>query len=77
VKNSLEKLSNKQAKPLVPSEPWIEVEFKRPFHADVAELFPCVERKDGTTVRLACKKFIENLKLLEGIIAAAYSYEKM
>ncbi len=76
VKNSMEKLSNNQAKPLVPPEPWIEVEFKRPFHADVAELFPCVERKGGTRVKLVCKKYIENLKLLEGIIAAAYSYEK-
>ena len=76
VEASIENVKTGKAKPLVPKEPWIELEFKRPFHADIAELFPCVERRDGVTVKLKCEKFIDNFKMLEGLVIAAYSFEK-
>ncbi|BAN89705.1 M55 family metallopeptidase [Aeropyrum camini] len=68
--------SLESARPVRPREPWIEVELKRPWHADVAELFPCVERIDGVTVRLSCGSFLENYKLLEGVVMASYSLER-
>jgi D-amino peptidase len=76
VKEAIKATKNREVKPLKPKEPWIEVELKRPFHADIAELFPCVERIDGVTIRLTCNNYIENYKLFEGIVIAAYSFEK-
>ncbi len=76
VREAVEKLRNGEAKPLKPKEPWIIVEFKRPFHADIAELFPCVERIDGVTVKLTCSTYLENYRLFEGVVIAAFSFEK-
>jgi len=59
-----------------PREPWFVVEFKRPWHADLAESFPCVERIDGVRVRLACQKYLDNYALFEGLVVAAYGLEK-
>ena len=69
-------LSSGEAKPLRAKEPWIEIEFKRPYHAEIAELFPCVERIDGVTVKLTCEKYLDNFKMLEGLVIAAYSFER-
>lgn len=68
-----EVLRSGKARPKPPAEPWIRVELKRPWYADVAELFPCVRRLDGLTLELTCSSFTENLRLLEGIVIAAYS----
>lgn len=76
VREAVRALSSGVAKPLKPGEPWIALEFKRPFHADIAALFPCVERLDGVTVRLTCEKYLDNFRMLEGLIAAAYSFER-
>ncbi|GBF09793.1 D-aminopeptidase DppA [Aeropyrum pernix] len=76
VREAVAASSLERAEPLKPVEPWIEVELKRPWHADVAELFPCVERLDGVTVRLSCSSFVDNYKLLEGIVIASYSLER-
>ena len=62
--------------PEPPSDPTITVDFKRPWHADLATLFPCTERLDGTRVRLACTRYLENYKLFEGLVIAAYSLER-
>jgi len=76
VREAVRTLSSGEAKPLKAREPWIEVEFKRPYHAEIAELFPCVERLDGVTVRLTCEKYLVNFKMLEGLVIAAYSFER-
>lgn len=76
VDRAYKKLEKGEVKPLTPEEPWIEVEFKRPYHADIATLFPCVERLDGVRVKLTCSKYLDNFKMLEGLIAAAYSFER-
>ncbi len=76
VREAVEKLKKGEARPLKPKEPWIIIEFKRPFHADIAELFPCVERIDGVTVKLTCSTYLENYKLFEGVVIAAFSFEK-
>jgi len=62
--------------PVRPRSPWIVVDFKRPYHADLAELFPCTERLDGTRVRLGCQSYLENYRLFEGLVIAAYSLER-
>ena len=62
--------------PLEPREPWIELLLKRPWHADVASLMPCVRRLGGVRVRLECPSFGENYKLMEAIILASYSLER-
>ncbi len=76
VKSALELHEAEAVQPLLVEEKWIEVELKRPYHADVAELFPCVKRLNGVTVRIECDKFTESFKLLEGIVMAAYSLER-
>ncbi len=75
-RTAIEKLEKGELQILEPEEPWIRVTFKRPWHADVAELFPCVKRLDGITVELTCEGFTENLSLLEGLVIAAYSLER-
>jgi len=52
------------------------IEFKRPYYADVAELFPCTERLDGVSVRLTCGSFIEKYKMLEGLVIASFGLER-
>ncbi len=69
-------LKQGKIQPVKPREPWIEIEFKRPFHADIAQLFPCTERKDGLTIKLTCRNYLDNFKMLEGLVIAAYSLEK-
>ncbi len=76
VREALRRLAHGQAKPLKPEEPWIIVEYKRPWHGDLASLFPCVERIDGVTVKLNCDSFIRNYKLFEGLAIAMYSLER-
>ncbi len=76
IEEAVRRLRSGEAEPLRPPEPWIRIMFKRPWHADIAELFPCVERLDGLTVRLGCERFTDNLKLLEGLVIAAYSLER-
>ncbi len=76
VRAAVRNLREGSVKPLKPSKPEILVEVKRPYHADIAELFPCVERLDGVTIKLTCKTFRENFRLLEGLIMAAYSLER-
>jgi D-amino peptidase len=76
VRAAVKTLEKGDAKPLKPEQPEIVVEVKRPYHADIAELFPCVERLDGVTIRLKCNSFRENFKLVEGIIMAAYALER-
>ena len=76
VGRGIEALRNGEARPLQPPEPWIKVELKRPWHADIASLYPCVERLDGYTILLECDSFLENFKLFEGIIIASYALEK-
>ena len=75
-RTALARAKSGEAKPLHPRSPEITVELKRPWHADIAELFPCVERVDGVTVRLKCGSFTENYRLLEGIVLASYSLEQ-
>ncbi len=76
IDKGLESLEKGEAQPLTPPEPWIEVQLKRPWHADIASLFPCIERKDGYTILLKCPNFLDNFKLLEGIVIASYALEK-
>jgi D-amino peptidase len=76
VEDALARLESGEIRPATPPEAWIEVEFKRPWHADVASLFPCVERLDGLRVRLTCRGYLDNYKLLEGLVLAAYSLER-
>ncbi len=64
------------AKIVKAEDPTILLELKRPWHADIAELYPCVERMDGVRVKLVCDNYLQNLKLMEGIIIAAYSLER-
>jgi len=73
VATAVRRLDEGKAKPLTPEDPTITLELKRPWFADIAELFPCVERVNGVTVRLTCGRFSENVKLLEGIVIASYS----
>ncbi len=75
VREAYKRAEKELIKPLKPTENWIIIEFKRPYHADIAELFPCVRRIDGVTVKLECNSFRKNLKLLEGIVMAAYGME--
>jgi D-amino peptidase len=75
VENAVNLYSIGAIEPLKPEEPWILVELKRPYHADIAELMPCANRLNGVTVRLECERFTDNLKLLEAIVLAAYSLE--
>ncbi len=74
VREALSKLG--EARPSKPEAPEITVEFKRPWHADLAQLFPCVERLDGVTVRLRCESYLNNYRLFEGLVMAAYSLER-
>ena len=74
VRRALEGLEG--ARPVKPRDPRITVEFKRPWHADLASLFPCTERLDGVTVRLTCDNYLDNYKLFEGLVIAAYSLER-
>jgi D-amino peptidase len=76
IDDAIAAIESGEAKPLKPREPWIEVEFKRPWHADVASLFPCVERLDGLRVRLSCDRYLDNFKMLEGLVLAAYGTER-
>ncbi len=75
VRKAVETVKKGEAKPLTPKDPRIIVEFKRPWHADVAELVPCTRRVDGVTVELLCNKFIDNYKLLEALVLAGYALE--
>ncbi len=76
VEESLAKLEAGDARPLQPGKGLeFVVEFKRPFHADLAELFPCVERLDPVTVRLTCGGFTDKYRLFEGLVLAAYALE--
>ncbi|MEB3851953.1 MAG: M55 family metallopeptidase [Desulfurococcales archaeon] len=76
VEDALARLESGDLSAARPPEPWIEVEFKRPWHADIASLFPCVERLDGLRVRLTCERYLDNYKLFEGLVIAAYSLER-
>ncbi|MEB2837180.1 MAG: M55 family metallopeptidase [Desulfurococcales archaeon] len=76
VDDAIARIESGEVRPLRPREPWIEVEFKRPWHADVAELFPCVERLDGLRVRLTCERYLDNFKMIEGLVMAAYATER-
>ncbi|MCE4625476.1 MAG: M55 family metallopeptidase [Desulfurococcales archaeon] len=62
-----------ELKPLLPEEPWVEVEFKRPWFADVAELIPCTKRVDGLRVRFECDTIRKSFAAIEAAILAAYS----
>ncbi len=76
VAESLARLRRGEAKPLEPPEGMeFVVEFKRPFHADLASLFPCVERLDPITVKLTCGGFVDKYKMFEGLVMAAYAME--
>ncbi len=77
VDDAIARIESGEVKPLKPREPWIEVEFKRPWHADAASLFPCVERLDGLRVRLTCERYLDNFKMLEGLVLAAYATERL
>lgn len=77
VAESVEKLGHGELKPLVPPEDLeFIVEFKRPYYADVASLFPCVERLDGVTVKLTCGSFMDRYKMLEGLVIASFGLER-
>lgn len=76
VEKAIEIYEEGKAEPVKPENPEILLELKRPWHADIAELYPCVERIDGVRVKLTCDNYLDNLKLMEGIIIAAYSLER-
>jgi len=76
VEDAIARIESGEVKLLRPREPWIEVEFKRPWHADIASLVPCVRRLDGLRVRLSCERYMDNFKMLEALILAAYATER-
>lgn len=79
VREALRRLSqgNPSPLPLKPRSPEVTVDFNRPMYADIASMFPCTERLDGTRVRLKCPRFRENYRMLEGIVLAAYAADKL
>lgn len=77
VREALARLARGEARPLKPASPQILVDFNRASYADVAALFPCTERVDGTRVRLTCNSFKDNYRLLEGIVLAAHGLESL
>ena len=77
VRAALANVRNGEVSPLRPEEPWIRVEFNRPYHAEVALMFPCVKKLGGLTVELTCESFRRNYTLFEGLVLAAYSVERL
>lgn len=78
IAEALDRLERGEMKLIKPpkGEEWIRVEYKRPYHAELASMVPCVERLDGVTVRIDCGGFLDNYRVFELSVIAAYGLER-